>query len=81
VGQNVDTAPEVRCADFSRREQACFCSKAHSSKLADDVGQSQIEVPLDVLAEDPLDFELASDPRDLRPEVARIFVAPPAPGE
>lgn len=45
-------------------------------KAFDDLGESQIEVPLDVLAKDPFRIDLFDHPRDLGPEVARIVRTP-----
>jgi hypothetical protein len=65
----------MRSARLSRAEHARFCTVAHASKRAADIGKSQIDVPLDVFEEDPRRLRLAHDARDVRPEVARIVRA------
>lgn len=59
-------------ARFSRREQSRLCRVAQASKVGDDIGEAQRQVPLDILAEDPFGLRLAHDPRDVRPEVPRV---------
>lgn len=59
-------------ARFSRREQSRLCRVAQASKVGDDVGEAQRQVPLDILAEDPFGLRLTHDPRDVRPEVPRV---------
>nr|WP_238475363.1 hypothetical protein [Sphingomonas cavernae] len=41
-------------------------------KAFDDVGESHIEVALDVLAKDPIGFDFRDHARDLGPEMSRI---------
>lgn len=54
-------------ARFSRREQADLCRVAHALEVGDDLGQSQIDVALDVLKEDPDGSDLVDDAGDVRP--------------
>lgn len=54
-------------ARFSRREQADLCRVAHSLKVGDDLGQSQIDVTLDVFEEHPDGPDLVDDAGDVRP--------------
>lgn len=68
------------CTDFKRRKEACFSLVAHSPKVLEDFGQSQIEVAFHVLAEEPFGLRLARDPGDFGPEVARIVGAKLEPG-
>jgi len=65
----------MACARFSRREQACLWRVAQASKLGRDVGVSQRQMPLDVLAPDPLRLRLLDDAGDLGPEMARVGLA------
>ena len=67
VGQKEHAAPEMRRADFTRREHACRNAKAHPLKLSADVGEPQIEVALDVLAEHPLGIDFPDDAGDVWP--------------
>lgn len=62
-------------ARFSRRKQARLSRVAQAAKASDDVGESQIEVSLDVFAEDPFGLGLGDDPGDFGPEVARVGLA------
>lgn len=57
----------MACARFSRREDADLWRVAHADQVADDVGQSQIDVALDVLKEHPLGADLSDDPSDVGP--------------
>lgn len=66
-------------AHFSRREQARFCAVAQAAKPSDDVGKSQIDVPLDVLDEHSGGSHFVNDPLDLRPQVPRIPLASSLP--
>lgn len=68
-------------ARLSRREQARFWAVAQAAKARGDLGESQIDVPLDVLGEDGLRPDLADDSRDRWPEVAGIALSPPLSGE
>lgn len=72
VGQDEEPATPVACARFSRREQARFWRKAQADQLVEDLGQSQIDVALDVLEEHPLGSDLSDDAGGLRPEMAGI---------
>ncbi|BAQ16929.1 hypothetical protein GL4_1473 [Methyloceanibacter caenitepidi] len=73
VGQYEEATPLVARSSFIRREQARFNRKAQASKALADLGKSQIEMTVDVLAEDPLGLDFADDPFDVRPDVARIL--------
>lgn len=71
----------MACARLSRREQARLCRVAQAAKRGGDVGVSQREMPLHVLAEDPLRLRLGDDAGDLGPEVSGIGGAAAAPGD
>lgn len=75
VGQNEEAATPVASARFSRCEQACLWREAHASKVCRDLGVSQRQVPLDVLAPDPFRVHFLDDARDLRPEMPGIVGA------
>jgi hypothetical protein len=68
-------------ARFSRAEDARLCRVAQTFQFADDLGQSQIDVTLDVLKEHPSRATLVDDPGDLRPEVPWVVLAPPMTGD
>ncbi len=65
----------MRSASFSRREQARFCTETHVPKLSGDAGKSQIDVSFDIFEEQPFGPGVARDPRDMRPEMARVGFA------
>ncbi len=65
----------MACARFSRREQACLCAEAHSAQLVEDFGKSQIDVPLDIFAEDPFRIDLPDDAGDIGPEMTGVVGA------
>lgn len=77
VGQDEEPATPVTSARFSRREQARLRLVAHRAKISGDVGVSQGQVTLDVLAEDPFRADLVDDPGDLGPQVAGIVTSSP----
>ncbi len=68
-------------AGFERAEQARFDRKAHSLKVSEDCIGSQGHMALDVLEEAPFGVEFSDDAADVRPEVAGIVFAAPAPSE
>nr|WP_298173965.1 hypothetical protein [Novosphingobium sp.] len=63
-------------AHFSRRKQARFCAVAQAAKPSDDIGKSQIDVPLDVLDKDSARTDFVDDPLDFGPQVPRVGLAP-----
>lgn len=67
-------------ACFSRREQARLCRVAQAPKAVDDVGKSQIEVTLDVLAPDPFWLHLVDDAGHVGPEMPAVGVAASSAG-
>lgn len=80
MGQYEEPLPKVRRARFSRREQARLDAVAQLAKLSGDFPQSQGDVALDVLEEDPAGPDLVNDPGNLGPEVARILPSSPVTG-
>ena len=76
VGQDEEPTPAVASASFSRRKQSRLNAETHCLKVCDDFGESQIEMPFDIFAEDPLRLHFADDPGDLWPEVARVGASP-----
>jgi hypothetical protein len=60
-------------ADFCRRKESRRAPVTHSSKFARDFKESESSMGVHVFEEDFLWLALADDPRDVRPEVARIF--------
>jgi len=75
VGQDEDTQPLVRRADFCRAEQARRRRVAHVPKLSQDGFKPEADVPGDVLNEDPFWGAFPDDAGDLGPEVAGIVCA------
>jgi len=66
----------VRRADFRRREEACRKLVAHADQSVGDFGEAEPEMMGDILEEDEGWLDLADDPGDMRPEVARIVHTP-----
>lgn len=62
--------------DFRRREEACRKLVAHADQSAGDFGEAEAEMMGDILKEDEGRLDLADDPGDVRPEVARVVRAP-----
>ncbi|EPX84308.1 hypothetical protein ruthe_02522 [Rubellimicrobium thermophilum DSM 16684] len=74
--EDEETFALVRRADFRRREEACRKAVAHADQSAGDFGEAEAEMMGDVLEEDEGRLDLADDPGDMRPEVARVVRAP-----
>ena len=62
----------VRRADFRRRKETRRKAVAHADQSADDFGETEAEMMGDVFEEDERRLDLVDDPRDMRPEVARV---------
>jgi hypothetical protein len=75
VGQDEDTLPLVRRADFCRREQTRCRRVAQSPKVSQDGFEAKADVTGDVLNEDQLRGAFGDDPGDLGPEVTRVVGA------
>jgi hypothetical protein len=63
-------------ADFRRCEEACRNAVAHADQSSGDFGEAEAEMMGDVLEEHEGRLDLADDPRDMRPEVARVLCTP-----
>ena len=74
--EDEQTLALVGRADFRRREEACRKAVAHADQSAGDFGEAEAEMMGDILEEDERRFDFADDPRDMRPEVARVVGAP-----
>jgi len=72
VGQDENSKPLVRRANFSRAEQARRRRIAHAPKLSQDGFKTEGDMPGDVFEEDPFWDTFPDDPGDLGPEVAGI---------
>ena len=75
-GEDEEPLALVGRADFRRREEACRKAVAHADQSAGDFGEAEAEMMGDVLEEDEGRFDFADDPRDMRPEVARVIRTP-----
>jgi len=75
VGQDEDAEPQVRRADFCRREQARRRRVAQSPKLSQDSFKAEGDVPRDVFEKDPFRGALSDNPGDVWPKVAGIVGA------
>jgi hypothetical protein len=62
--------------DFRRREEACRKAVAHADQSAGDLGEAEAEMMGDILEEYEGRLDLADDPGDMGPEVARIIRTP-----
>jgi hypothetical protein len=76
VGEDEEPFAPVGGADFRRREEARRKAIAHADQSSGDFGEAEAEMIGDVLEEHEGRLDLADDPRDMRPEVARIVRAP-----
>ncbi len=72
MGQDEDSDPLVRRADFCRAEQARRRRVAHVPKLSQHGFKAEGDVPGDVFEEDPCGTAFPEDTGDLWPEVAGI---------
>jgi hypothetical protein len=75
-GEDEQPLALVGRADFRRREEACRKAVAHADQSSGDFGEAEAEMMGDVLEEHEGRLDLADDPRNVRPEVARIVRAP-----
>lgn len=66
----------VRRTDFRRCKEACRKLVAHVDQSAGDFGKAEAEMMGDILEEDEGRLDLADDPGDMRPEMARVVCAP-----
>jgi hypothetical protein len=81
VGEHEEPLAPMRRADLRRREEACRKPVAQADQVSGDLGKAEAQMMGDVLEEDEGRGDLADDPGDLRPEVARVVrAAHPAGG-
>ena len=80
MGQDEDTEPLVRRADFCRREQARRRRVTQFPKLSQDGFKAESDVTGHVFEEDPFGAAFADDAGDIRPEMAGIVGAAALPG-
>jgi len=67
----------VRRTDFRRRKEACRKLVAHADQSCGDFGEAEAEMMGDILEKDEGRFDLADDPGDMGPKMARILGAEP----
>ena len=77
-GEDEQPLALVGRTDFRRREEACRKAVAHADQSAGDFGEAEAEMMGDILEEDEGRLDLADDPGDMRPEVARIVGTEPS---
>ena len=75
-GEDEQPLAFVGRTDFRRRKEACRKAVAHADQSAGDFGEAEAEMMGDILEEDEGRLDLVDDPRDMRPEVARVVRAP-----
>jgi len=75
VGQDEDAQPLVRRTNFCRREQARRRRVTQFPKVSQDGFEAEGDVTGDVFEEDPFWSTFRDNPRNLRPEVARVVGA------
>ena len=75
-GKDEEPLALVGRADFRRREEACRKAVAHADQSAGDFGEAEAEMMGDILEEHEGRLDLADDPGDMGPEVARVVGTP-----
>lgn len=75
-GEDEEALALVGRADFRRREEVCRKAVAHADQSCGDFGEAEAEMMGDILEEDEGWLDLSNNPRDMRPEVARVVRAP-----
>jgi hypothetical protein len=80
VGQDEQPLAEMRRADFLRAKDSFLNLIAKSEKFSSDLFISDAQMVFDVFEEDDFWLNFADDPRDVRPEMTRIFRAALFPG-
>ncbi len=73
MGQDEDSQPLVRRADFCRAEQTRRRRVAHAPKLSQDSLEPEGDVPGDVFEKDPFGSAFSDDPCDIGPEVTGVI--------
>jgi hypothetical protein len=76
VGEDEEPLAFVGRTDFRRREEARRKAVAHADQSSGDFGETEAEMMGDVFEEDEGRLDLSDDPRDMRPEVARVVGTP-----
>lgn len=79
MGQDEDTLPLVRSAAFSRTEYSPRRLVTKLFQIADDCGESQRDVPVDVLEEADAGLHDSNSICNPWPQVARVFCSCPLP--
>jgi hypothetical protein len=75
-GEDEQSFALVGRADLRRCEEACRKLVAHADQSAGDFGKAEAQMMGDILEKDERRLDFTDDPRDMRPEVARIVRAP-----
>ena len=75
-GEDEEPLTLVGRADFRRCEEARRKAVAHADQSSGGFGEAEAEMMGDVFKEDEGRLDLSDDPRDMRPEVARVVRAP-----
>jgi len=75
-GKDEEPLALVGRADFRRCEEACRKAVAHADQSCGDFGEAEAEMMGDILEEYEGRLDLADDPGDMGPEVARIIRTP-----
>lgn len=76
LGEDEEPLAPVGRADFRRREQARRKAVAHADQSCGDFGEAEAEMMGDILEEHEGRLGLADDAGDMRPEMARVVLAP-----
>lgn len=75
-GKDEQTFAPVGRTDFRRCEEACRKAVAHADQSCGDFGETEAEMMGDILEEHEGRLDLADDPGDMGPEMARVVSAP-----
>jgi len=75
-GEHEEPFPPMGRTNFRRRKQSCRKAVAHADQSAGDFGEAEAEMMGDIFEEDEGRLNLADDPGDMRPEMARILGTP-----
>jgi hypothetical protein len=75
VGQREQSEPSVRRADFLRAKESARNAVIHAFQFFCDFMETESKMGVHVLKEDLPGLDFADDSGDVRPEVARVFLA------
>lgn len=75
MGEDEEPLPLVGRADFHRREEARRKAVTHADQSAADFGEAEAEMMGDIFEKDERGLDLADNPSDVGPEVARVLRA------